>query len=91
MPRLTLLLTLCGRWPGGATAEARSTRPEGRTCESCLRVLARHADLGVGWNPDWIRKRPGLSWHVLIRDWSDADPNAHRLPGGQAIPQPGVS
>lgn len=79
MAKLTLIRTVCGRWPGGATSEVYDTRPDGPSCETCLRHIERSADharlLGKP-APDWtwITKRPGLSAHVLIQTWQDADP-----------------
>lgn len=37
-----LLRSLCGRYQ---KAEARPTLPQGKSCESCLRIAARTADV----------------------------------------------
>jgi hypothetical protein len=34
-------ITLCGR---AATGETSDTLPEGKSCENCLRIVARKAD-----------------------------------------------
>lgn len=41
--RTSMHRTLCGRW-ASATAETQPDLPAGKSCESCLRIVARLAD-----------------------------------------------
>lgn len=85
-PTLTLYRARCGRWPAGPGADlehrAAGENPPSwgspdDACEACLRA-AEGQDRQGGWT--WMRRRPGLVWHLLIPTWHDADPSL--LPKG---------
>lgn len=87
-PTLTLYRSRCGRWPGGPDAQVeRRIASEGPwwgsqddVCEACLRSWASSGapDTPSADDPGamltWVRRRPGLVWHLLIPTWRDADP-----------------
>jgi len=88
MATLTLYRTRCGRWPAGPpTTELAEVLPAAKSCESCLRIVARAGDTEGGTQVTWIRRRPDLSWHALIPNYTDADPSL--LPAGVPRVPPG--
>lgn len=64
------LMTRCGRWiaqpgePDSTTLLSDTIPVTERSCENCLRILARRdAELPV---VTWANARRGRSWHALV-------------------------